>query len=425
MNPRIAAVWLPTWLAVAALTAPAAEKIAPKTLEFLQATELSGHVQASYQYTFDHNGNPGRAGGRQFNNSGSDFSLNQARVTLEKPLGDSDYAAGYRVDFLAGQDAERIHSYGLFSSNANELSRRQGYSSVSGDSSADAFDLEQAYVSFRIPVGSGLDVKFGKFVSPAGAEKIDAPANWFFSHSYIFSYGEPFTLTGALLNYRWNDLLDTQLGVVNGWDVVTDNNSGKTVLGSVSLTLWDGKLKNALTAMGGPEQDSNNSRYRWIADDVLTWQPPMENLLLQLNAMYGNEDGTIDSAGYFHRGSCSWWGALAAARYQWTPFVSMGLRYEYFSDGDGARTDGAQGLRASTSSQSWLTAGYSDLRGVDYQAVTWAIWLEKLFPNFTPRVEVRWDRANEAAFGVQDKNGVFSGGEHTQVTVSFDATYVF
>lgn len=176
MSPRFI-VWLPTGLMVAAVSAPAAEKIAPKTLEFLQATELSGHVQASYQYTFDHNGNPGRAGGRQFNNSGSDFSLNQAKVTLEKPLGDSDYAAGYRVDFLAGQDAERIHSYGLFSSNANELSRRQGYRSVGGDGSAESVDLEQAYVSFRIPVANGLDVKFGKFVSPAGAERIDAPEN--------------------------------------------------------------------------------------------------------------------------------------------------------------------------------------------------------------------------------------------------------
>jgi len=424
MRARIAIVSLPIGIA-AAVSAAAAEKIAPRTLEFLQATEVSGYVQAAYQYTFDHKGNPGHAGGRQFNNSGSDFSINQAKVTLEKPLGDSDYAAGYRVDFLVGQDAERIHSYGLFSSNENELSRRQGYSNVRSRDSADAIDLEQAYLSFRIPVGNGLDVKFGKFVSPAGAETIDAPANWFYSHSYIFSFGEPFTLTGALLSYRWNDLLDTQLGVVNGWDVVTDNNSGKTLLGRVGLTLWEGKLKNALTAMGGPEQNSNNSRYRWIVDDVLTWQPPMENLLLQLNAMVGNEDGAVDSAGFFHSGSYSWWGALASARYQWTPFISMGLRYEYFSDTDGARTDGAQGLRTVIGPQPWPGAGFSSLNGVDYQAVTWAIWLEKLFPNFTPRVEVRWDRANEPAFRAQDKNGVFRNGENSQVTVSFDATYVF
>ncbi|MCX7827469.1 MAG: porin, partial [Verrucomicrobiae bacterium] len=204
-----------------------------------------------------------------------------------------------------------------------------------------------------------------------------------------------------------------------------DNNSGKTLLGRVGLTFWDGKLKNALTAMGGPEQNSNNSRYRWIVDDVLTWQPPMENLLLQLNAMYGSEDGALDSAGFYHRGNFAWWGASASARYQWTPFVSMGLRYEYFSDSDGARTDGAQGLRTLIGPQPWPGAAFSNLNGVDYQAVTWAIWLEKLFPNFTPRVEVRWDRANEPAFRAQDKNGIFRSGENSQVTVSFDATYVF
>ena len=390
-----------------AASGAAAEKIAPRTLEFLQDTTISGHVQSAYQHTFVTRDSPGQAGARQLNNTGDGFSLNQARVTLEHPLDDHELATGYRVDFLAGQDAQRIHSFGLFSSNGNELTRRQGIGSTS------AMDLEQAYVAFRLPVGAGVEVKFGKFVSLAGAETIAAPGNWFFSRSYIFGFGEPFTLTGALLSYQWNDWLDTQVGVVNGWDAVQDNNSGKTVVGRAGLTLFDGKLKNAVTVIGGPEQTGNNSNDRWIVDDVLTWQPPMENLLLTLNGLYGSEDGSVDSAGGFHTGTATWWGALASARYQWTPFVTMGLRYEYFSDADGARSDGA-GIGP---------APLSPLaRGVDYQAVTWSVWLERLMPNLTPRVEVRWDRANEPVFQAQPGGG---NGTRTQVSVSLDMVYVF
>lgn len=386
----------------------AAEKIAPKTLEFLQDTTISGHVQSSYQHTFGARGLPGEAGARQLNTTGDGFSINQAKVMLEHPLDDNEFAAGYRVDFLAGQDAQRVHSYGLFSSNANELTRRQGTGSSS------AMDMEQAYITFRLPVGTGLEVKFGKFVSLAGAETMDAPGNWFFSRSYIFGFGEPFTHTGALLSYRWNDWLDAQLGIVNGWDAVQDNNSGKTVVGRAGVTLFDGKLKNAVTAIGGPEQTGNNSNYRWIVDDVLTWQPPMENLLVTLNTLYGHEDGSVNSAGAFNAGSFAWWGALASVRYQWTPFVTTALRYEYFSDTDGARTDGAGGIGPSPLGPM--------VRGVDYQAVTWSVWLERLMPNLTPRVEVRWDRANRPVFQALPDG---SGGAHSQVSVSLDMVYVF
>ena len=399
--PALAAVLI-------AASGAAAEKIAPRTLEFLQDTTISGYVQSSYQHTFVTRDSPGQAGARQFNTTGDGFSINQAKLSLEHPLDDAEAAAGFRTDILAGQDAQRIHSFGLFSSNANELTRRQGTGSNS------ALDLEQAYVNFRLPVGSGLEVKFGKFVSPAGAETIDAPANWFFSHSYIFSFGEPFTLTGALLSYQWNDWLDTQMGVVNGWDAVQDNNSGKTVVGRAGVTMFNGKLKNAVTIIGGPEQTGNDSNYRWIVDDVLTWQPPMENLLLTFNALYGSEDGAVDSTGAFHGGNVTWWGAMASARYQWTPFVTTAVRCEYFSDVDGARTDGAGGIGPLPLSPM--------VHGLDYQAVTWSVWLERIWPNLTPRVEVRWDRANRPVFQAAADG---SDGSRTQVSVSLDMIYVF
>lgn len=383
--------------------AAAADKIAPRTLAFLEQTSVSGYVQTSFQYTLDHHGAPGVAGGRQFNNSGTSFSVDQVKLTLESPLDENEFAAGYRVDLLAGSNARRIHP--------------------SGDGPLDA---EQAYVNFRLPLGHGLEVKFGRFATPAGAEAIDAPVNWFYSHSYIFSFGEPFTHTGALLSYRWNDALDTQLGVVNGWDVAQDNNSAKTLLGRAGLTLLDGKLRNAVTIIGGPEQPGNDSDWRWIADDVLTWQPPMENLTLMINGLYGHEDSALDSAGFRHNGAVAWWSTAVAARYQWTPLVTLAMRYEYFSDADGARTDAARGIRPLIGPDPTPAMGFARRGGVDYQAVTCSAWLTRVFPNFTPRLEVRWDRASEPVLRPRAaSSGTVIGAETTQVTFSLDAVYVF
>src|SRR6185503_7588193 len=102
--------------------ANAEEKIAPKTLEFLEATTISGYVQASYVYNAkkgvqgqnERNGQPpGYESGsdanhwRAFDNNVG-FTLNAIKLVLEKPLGEGDWAAGYRVDLIFGQDATQL-----------------------------------------------------------------------------------------------------------------------------------------------------------------------------------------------------------------------------------------------------------------------------------------------------------------------------
>ena len=45
--------------------------------------------------------------------------------------------------------------------------------------------LEQAYASFRVPVGNGWDFKAGKFVSILGYEVIERPANMNITYGLI------------------------------------------------------------------------------------------------------------------------------------------------------------------------------------------------------------------------------------------------
>ena len=46
-------------------------------------------------------------------------------------------------------------------------------------------------------------MKFGHFYSGFGYESVAAPENFFYSHSYMFQYGEPKTYTGFIGESRW------------------------------------------------------------------------------------------------------------------------------------------------------------------------------------------------------------------------------
>ena len=94
-----------------------------------------------------------------------------------------------------------------------------------------------------------------------GNEVIETKDNWNYSRSLLFALAIPYYHTGARFTYAPNDTFTLQGHLVNGWDTVTDNNTGKSIGGSISF-----KPVSALAIienyMGGPEQPGNNSDWR-------------------------------------------------------------------------------------------------------------------------------------------------------------------
>jgi hypothetical protein len=113
-----------------------------------------------------------------------------------------------------------------------------GYGSVpsliSGSAGAPSFMIEQAYGTISLPGNLTLD--FGKFVTTAGAEVIEAKSNWLYSRSLLFNI-IPFLHTGVRGNLKVNDQLTLQASVVNGWNNDPDLNAWKTVGLSASITV--------------------------------------------------------------------------------------------------------------------------------------------------------------------------------------------
>ena len=100
--------------------------------------------------------------------------------------------------------------------------------------------MQQAYATFA-PV-KGLTIDFGKFVTTAGAEVIEANKNWLYSRSIAF-FNIPLLHTGFRAGYKVNDMFSLQASVVNGWNgvgIAPDITGAKTYGASVNVTVPGG-----------------------------------------------------------------------------------------------------------------------------------------------------------------------------------------
>ena len=190
--------WTIALAAVGVVSLASAAKAEEKTSSVLTAlspTTLSGTVDTSMQWN-PGNGNANVAPYR-FNNSkmADGFNLDVVQLTIEKPLDETDWAAGYRADLWFGPYANQLRT------------------GSTGFNTSD-FGIRQAYVALRAPVGNGLDFKVGVFDSIIGYESIDSSKDPNFTRSYGNTI-EPQTQTGILASYRFCDWFSLSGGVAN------------------------------------------------------------------------------------------------------------------------------------------------------------------------------------------------------------------
>ena len=81
----------------------------------------------------------------------------------------------------AGQDSQKNHSIGILRDDDDAFPFRN----------TPKFDMQEAYISARIPIGNGPVLKVGKFVTLLGYEVIESPLNLNYSRGYLFSLAHP------------------------------------------------------------------------------------------------------------------------------------------------------------------------------------------------------------------------------------------
>jgi hypothetical protein len=316
--------------AVAATPAPAPAEEKKTTLgSILGATSVSGFVDGYYGFNFNHP-QSNTSSFRIFDIPTNQFSLNYAKIQVDKGV-DASSRIGYRISFGYGNSPNVFNSLepgGL------------GFAQY----------MQEAYGSYLVPVGkNGLQVDFGKFVTGHGAEVIESKDNWNYSRGILFGYAVPAYHFGLRTKYAWNSKVALTGYVVNGWNNVVDNNSGKTY--GIQLNLNPNKRVAIATGyMAGPEMTGTNQNWRQLSDTVVTI-----NATDKLSFMVNYDYGRGDSVGLPNP---AWWTGVAGyMRYAIDGKHAIALRYEWFKDPMGFATLTSQQLKEFTATFEKKIAG--------------------------------------------------------------------
>jgi hypothetical protein len=167
--------------------------------------------------------------------------------------------------------------------------------------------------------------------------------------------------------------------LLNGWNNVEDNNSGKTI--GLTGAVAAGPVTWYNNYYAGPEKLGTNKGWRHLYDTTILVTGSKASAYLNFD--YGVDKLVLG-------GSNAWYGVAGAARFSLTDHVALTPRLEWFKDRDGFSTGTPQTLKEFT-----LTGEYK--------------WAEGLLT----RLEYRRDWSDQPFF----ERGVTPGGSKSQTTL--------
>ena len=367
-------------------------------LTALSSTTISGYVDTSMEW------NPGTGNAfappYKFNSpsKADGFNLDVVQLRIERPLDEGDWAAGYRVDLWFGPDAATLNTSSTFNNSD--------------------FNIRQAYVALRAPIGNGLDFKVGVFDSIIGYESVEAGKDPNFTRSCGHALIEPQTMTGLLMSYRFCDWFSASAGVanttgpqINSRAFITqtgvygpDAESYKAYMGSVALTAPDswgflagsslyGGIVNGynpnLTAQNfvNPAGFGANQTSYYVGSTIAT---PWNALRLGVAFDYLEIEQSPGQT----------WAIGGYVSLQASEKLSFHARAEYLKD--------SSHVLFSTPSEQALYP----FMGITDQVLDLTLTAQyDLFKNVITRVEFRWDHSlnDAAAFGGTSTTPIFGG----------------
>jgi len=340
---------------------------------------LGGFVTSSFTQSFAPTGNI--LVGRFYNRYQSQFMLNAAELSVTKTVDTGKLDAGARVELLFGQDAAVTQSQGL--------------------SLGPNGDLTEAYVTLNVPTGGAdhwVQFKLGKMWTIMGYEVIADVLDPNADVGNQFVYLENFTNTGLGVDFKFGPKVDAQLRIINGWDVVVDNNSALSFMGRLGLTPSP-VVTIGLIGFVGPEQADNNDNLRYGFEGLGTFKVGAKTTLVAQFDI-GAEQGLLPDP----NANATWWGAGVWLVQDLSKVFNLGLRGDYVDDKNGVRTSGV--------------LGYPVADARKFGSVTATLNIHA-FPKAVIRPEFRLD------FSSLDDYGELADPKSTQPSIGVTVTYGF
>ena len=338
----------------------AEEKLSPLQTA-LSSTVISGYISTSMHWNpgTDNSAPPAYDFNGQSKQDG--FNLNVVDITIEKPLDEGTWSAGYKVELWIGPDAAGFNS---------------ATSAAGGD-----LAIKQAYVSLRVPVGNGLDLKVGTFDTIIGYEVANAGSNPNYSRSYGYTI-EPTQHTGVLGSYQVNKTIGLTAGVANtsnpGLSTRSTPESFKSYMGAITLTAPDSFGFAAGSSLSFGIVTGEESNVDAIATSYYiggTFNTPVKGLKVGTSYDYlhvYDQTVSLGNIDYAHAEAFALY-----VSYQASEKLTLHARGEYYRENPN-----------------------NDITGSDDQvlAITGTVQYN-LWANVISRLEIRWDHSTSGSAG--------------------------
>ena len=308
---------------------------------FLSETEFSGHMAASYNYNHNNNDssssivNGGRLSGGQlgftapFHSQPNNFQLDQFYLAMQKPA-TAESRGGWMFGIVWGESAD--------------IANGAGDEDVEDQLPLSPY-VHRAYVEYLADIGSGVNIRLGRWGTPVGAESFLTTENYQITRGLLWSL-QPVNHTGLEISGDCDCGIDWSLAVANDFsDTNLDSDQGKTFVGHVGYTaetwgaslngVYGGNLDNTIYGLydvgGFSVRGAGSSKDKVGLLDFVFTADPSDDFSMWFNFDYywsKNSGNTIGAS------SLTVYGFAAAGRYAITDSTGISLRGEYLIGND-------------------------------------------------------------------------------------------
>ena len=324
--------------------------VAAKAEEPGEVVTIHGFVDGDYAWNGNHpsshdNFEPGTGTTAKHAN---EFDLNLAAIDIVRDA----KPAGFHLAFVAGSGADVVHA-----------AEPEGYRHI-----------YQASILYK--ASDRLSFEAGIFPSHIGFEGFYSKDNWNYTRGWLGEFS-PYYQTGIHATYRFNGRWSGELHVLNGWQLIKDNNDAKAIGAKIAYN--NDRLSASFNTFDGPELPSDNSHWRHFGDLIATCKATKSLSI----------GGSLDRGRQELPGSkaANWLGIAVYGRYAVDPRRAFAVRFERFNDPDNGISGTAQKLTEAT-----LTY---EIRPVE---------------NLILKIEARRDHSTAAVFGVSRNESIVVAG---------------
>jgi len=239
------------------------------------------------------------------------FDINLAAVTFDRDPG----PLGFHLSLVAGSGTDIVHL---------------------ADPARDTFRyIYQASVAYKAT--PKLTLEGGVYPSHIGFEGFYSKDDWNYTRGWLGEFS-PYYQAGVKATYTFNNAWSAQLHVLNGWQIIGENNDAKAV--GTQIAYSGSQFSVAFNTFAGAELPNDNKHLRLFGDWVATYKATPK-----LTVAGSLDNGRQELPGDTR---ADWYGISLWGRYAFNDRQFIAARADRYHDPDNAISGAQQTIGSAT-----------------------------------------------------------------------------